>query len=45
MSVDDAVVEIAKSDVPFIVFFNSETHFLNIICKKGKSLELLVPAF
>jgi hypothetical protein len=45
MSVDDAVVEITKSDVPFIVFFNSETNFLNIIYKKGKSLELLVPAF
>jgi len=45
MSVDDAVIEITKSDVPFIVFFNSETHFLNIIYKKAKSLELLVPAF
>ena len=45
MTVSDAIVELSKNNTTFIVFFNSETNYLNIIYKRGKNLELLVPAF
>lgn len=45
MAVNDAVIEITKINTPFVVFFNAETNYLNIIYKRGKSLELMVPAF
>ncbi|MCX8123746.1 MAG: ribosome-associated translation inhibitor RaiA [Spirochaetes bacterium] len=45
MTINDAVAEIAKNNASFVVFFNTETNYLNIIYKRGKNLELLVPAF
>ncbi len=45
MTARDALIDMAKNSASFIVFFNTETNYLNILYKRGKSFELLVPAF
>jgi putative sigma-54 modulation protein len=45
LSIGDALERMVKSGGEFLPFFNSETNFLNVICKKGRDFEVMVPAF
>lgn len=45
LSFDEAFDSFEKSGTNHMPFFNSETRYFNIICRRGKKLEVLVPAF
>ena len=45
MTLGDALKKLMESPADFIPFFNTETNYLNIVYKKGKQYEVMVPAF
>ncbi len=45
LSFDEAFDSFEKSGSSYMPFFNSETRYFNILCRKGKRYEVLVPAF
>ncbi len=45
LSMSDALERMVKSGGEFLPFFNSETNFLNVIRKRGRDFEVMVPAF
>ncbi len=45
LTLHEAINEIKSTDNMFMTFFNTESHYFNIIYKNGKDYELMVPAF
>ena len=45
LTLDEAIEVIDKNGDKFIPFFNSESRYFNVISRKGKDLEIFVPAF
>ncbi len=45
MTIDEAVQAIDDRELNYLPFYNTESHYLNIIYKNGKKLEVMVPAF
>ena len=45
MTMTEAVDILTNSSDKFFPFFNNESNYLNIVYKKGSSVEALVPAF
>ncbi|MCU0847259.1 MAG: ribosome-associated translation inhibitor RaiA [Spirochaetes bacterium] len=45
MTVDYAMSLMKDGQMDHLIFFNSDTHFFNVIYKNGKNLEVMVPAF
>jgi putative sigma-54 modulation protein len=45
LSITEALERFTGSGAEFMPFFNNETNYLNLIYKKGKNLEVMVPAF
>ncbi|TAL30957.1 MAG: ribosome-associated translation inhibitor RaiA [Spirochaetes bacterium] len=45
LSIAEALERFTGSGAEFMPFFNNETNYLNLIYKKGKNLEIMVPAF
>lgn len=45
LTLHEAIEEIRKTENKFMTFFNTESHYFNIIYKNGKDYEVMVPAF
>jgi putative sigma-54 modulation protein len=45
MVLEDAIKQLEKMDKTFLPFFNTESNYFNIIYKKGKTFEVMVPNF
>jgi putative sigma-54 modulation protein len=45
LTLQEAINEIEKTNHRFLPFYNTESQFINVVCKNGSAYEVMVPAF